>query len=97
MSQIDRGLDKLEQSLYETARILQLEPLEMRVDHWSDLDVGKGMGSSTADIVAGARAVVAACDCSLSPEQLARIATSIESSDGSMYPGIVAFNQKLGT
>jgi len=94
ITQIDPGLSKLAQSLRLTSQLLELEPLEIRVEHWSDLEVGKGMGSSTADIVAGARALATAAGRKLSSEQLAKIATSIESSDGSMYPGIVAFNQK---
>ena len=96
ITQIDPALSKLAQSLRQTSLHLELEPLEIRVEHWSDLDIGKGMGSSTADIVAGARALAAVADRTLTPQQLAEIATSIESSDGSMYPGIVAFNQKKG-
>lgn len=96
ITQIDTGLSKLAQSLRQTSLLLELEPLEVRVEHWSDLDIGKGMGSSTADIVAAARALAAVADHELTPEQLAKIATSIESSDGSMYPGLVAFNQKTG-
>jgi L-threonine kinase len=96
ITQIESGLSKLAQSLRQTSLLLELEPLEIRVEHWSDLDIGKGMGSSTADIVAGARALAATADRTLSPRQLAKIATSIESSDGSMYPGIVTFNQKAG-
>jgi len=96
ITQIDAGLSKVAQSLRQTSILLELEPLEIRVEHWSDLDIGKGMGSSTADIVAASRALAAATDRTLSPEQLAKLATSIESSDGSMYPGLVAFNQKTG-
>jgi len=95
ITQIEPGLGKLTQSLRRTSGLLELEPLEVRVEHWSDLDIGK-VGSSTADIVAAARALAAACDRTLSPGQLAKLATSIESSDGSMYPGLVAFNQKTG-
>lgn len=96
ITQLASGLSKIAQALRRTAAILELEPLEIRVEHWSDLEVGKGMGSSTADITAAARALAAAADRDLSPDQLAKIATSIESSDGSMYPGLVAFNQKTG-
>jgi L-threonine kinase len=96
VTQIEPGLGKLAQSLRRTSGLLELEPLEVRVEHWTDLDTGKGMGSSTADIVAAARALAAACDQALSSGQLAQIATSIESSDGSMYPGLVAFNHKTG-
>jgi L-threonine kinase len=96
ITQIEPGLGKLALSLRRTSDLLELEPLEVRVERWSDLDAGKGMGSSTADIVAAARALASACDRTLSPGQLAEIATSIESSDGSMYPGLVAFNHKTG-
>jgi L-threonine kinase len=96
ITQIEPRFSKLAQALRQTSSLLELEPLEIRVEHWSDLDIGKGMGSSTADIVAASRALAATADQTLSPAQLAKIATSIESSDGSMYPGIVVFNQKTG-
>jgi L-threonine kinase len=96
ITQLDRGFSKLAQSLRQTAAVLDLEPVEIRVEHWSDLEIGKGMGSSTADIVAAARALAAIAGRQLSPGELAHIATSIESSDGSMYPGLVAFNQQAG-
>lgn len=89
-------MSKLELSVLRTAEYLRLEPYEIRVAHWTDLDVGRGMGSSTADIVAAARAVAAAMDRSLNSSELASIATSVESSDGSMHAGIVAFDQKSG-
>ena len=95
ITQIAR-LSKLAQSLRQTAAVLDLEPVEIRVEHWSDLEIGKGMGSSTADIVAAACALAAIAGRELSPGELAHIATSIESSDGSMYPGLVAFNQQAG-
>ena len=96
ITQVDPGLSKIALALRRAATLLELEPLEIRVEHWSDLDVGKGMGSSTADITAASRALAAVADRALSPAQVAKIATSIESSDGSMYPGLVAFNQKTG-
>lgn len=88
---------KLELSLRKTAAHLDLKPCEIRVAHWTDLDVSKGMGSSTADIVAAARALSRAVGRDLDSAELAAIAVSIESSDGSMYPGVIAFNQKTGT
>jgi L-threonine kinase len=60
----------------------------------SDLPVGKGMASSTADIVAACRATAAALDCSISPEMISRIAGQIEPSDGVMYPGVVCYNHR---
>lgn len=82
---------KLWRAIELTARHLALGPLDARVEHWSDLDVAKGMGSSTADVVAGARAVAAAAGETLSARELAAIATQIEPSDGSMFDGVVAF------
>ena len=60
----------------------------------SDLPVGKGMASSTADIVAACRATAAALDRSLSPETISRIAGQIEPSDGVMYPGVVCYDHR---
>jgi L-threonine kinase len=89
-------LDKVNGALSKTLDVLELGAMEIAVEHWSDLDVGKGMGSSTADIVASARALASACARELTPVQLAEIATFIESSDGTMYPGIHAVNHKTG-
>jgi L-threonine kinase len=94
--QTNSHLDKVELSLLRTAEHLNLDPCEIRIAHWTDLELGKGLGSSTADIVAAARALAAAVDRKLTSAELASIATGIESSDGSMYPGLVAFNQKSG-
>ena len=88
---------KLELSLRHTAETLDLGELEIHVDSWSDLDVGKGMGSSTADILAAARALADAVGETLDSETLGAIAASIESSDGTMYEGIAAVNHKNGT
>lgn len=90
-------LSKLCQSIRATADLFNEGPFAVEVDRHTDLDVGKGMGSSTADIVAAARALANALGQELSHDDEARIAVDIESSDGSMYPGLVAFEQKTGT
>lgn len=87
---------KIEVALRRTIELLEVEPLEIFADHWTDLEVGKGMGSSTADIVAAASALASALGQTLKPEQIASIATSIESSDGTMYPGVAVVNHKTG-
>jgi L-threonine kinase len=89
-------LGKLCQSIRATAELFDAGAFAVEIDRHTDLDVGKGMGSSTADIVAGARAMASALGHQLSPGEEARIAADIESSDGSMYPGFVAFEQKTG-
>lgn len=85
---------KLELAIRHTAELLDLGTVEVTIRHWSDLDIGKGMGSSTADVLAGVRAVAEAVGESLSPEVEGRVAAMVESSDGSMYPGIAAVNHK---
>jgi L-threonine kinase len=57
---------------------------------------GQGFGTSTADITAALRAAAAAWNREISPETIARHAIGIEPSDGSMYPGCVAFAHREG-
>lgn len=85
---------KLELAIQHTVELLDLGAVEVMVRHWSDLDIGKGMGSSTADVLAGVRAIADAAGESLTPETEGRVAATVESSDGSMYPGIAAVNHK---
>jgi L-threonine kinase len=93
---LPQGKDKLARALAATARFLGTGPVSIEASTRSALAVGKGMGSSTADVVAGARALALAYGVHLTPAELARIATSIELSDGSMYEGIVAFCRRTG-
>jgi L-threonine kinase len=62
----------------------------------SSLPIGKGMGSSTADLSAACYAVAAALDRKLSPEAVAEIALSIEPSDGTFAPGIILIDHVAG-
>lgn len=57
----------------------------------SDLAEGKGLASSSADLVATARAVAAATDADVPTEDIEALLREIEPSDGIMYPGAVAF------
>lgn len=67
---------------------------------WLELDcpvpAGKGMGSSTADIVAAARAAAGCLGRELTHRQLAGLALSIEPSDGVMYRGVALFDHRRG-
>ena len=60
------------------------------------LDPGQGFGTSTADIAASVRAAAAAWRRSVAPKEIARIAVAVEPSDGSMFPGCVAFAHREG-
>ena len=74
-----------------------LEFLDMRtigghIEITSNVPMGKGMASSTADITAACRAVGDALNNPIPPETIAAIAGRIEPSDGVMFPGLVSFD-----
>jgi L-threonine kinase len=58
---------------------------------------GKGLGTSTADILAVAGATAAALGEQFRPEQLARIALAIEPSDSTMFPGLALLDHRRGS
>ena len=93
---VPAGRHKLERAIRQTAETLGTGPYEVLVRHSSALEVGKGLGSSTADVVAGARATASALGLGLDEHVLATLAASIETSDGSMYREIVAFDGRAG-
>ncbi|GAA3681691.1 kinase [Nonomuraea antimicrobica] len=57
----------------------------------STLPLGKGMASSSADLVASARAVADAFGLALNPAEIEDSLRGIEPSDGVMYDAVVAF------
>jgi L-threonine kinase len=63
----------------------------------SSLPRGKGMASSTADVVGAISATASALGVNLSPQEIAGLALSIEPSDGVMFPGIVLFDHREGS
>lgn len=62
----------------------------------SQLPVGKGMASSSADISACCQAVALKFGKCLSVDEIADIALTIEPTDGIFYPGIVLFDHIYG-
>ncbi|WP_379969807.1 kinase [Ectobacillus sp. sgz5001026] len=62
----------------------------------SNIPVGKGMASSSADLIASMKAVAASYELPVSEEILSILASSIEPTDGVMYDGIVAYDYKSG-
>lgn len=58
----------------------------------SNIPRGKGMASSSADIVASMRAVAHSYSIPLSHDVISNIATEIEPTDGIMYEGVVAYD-----
>ncbi|WP_128895652.1 GHMP family kinase ATP-binding protein [Longirhabdus pacifica] len=57
----------------------------------STVPVGKGLASSSADLVATARAISHCFDIELEEEQLETMLHQIEPTDGVMYEGVVSF------
>ncbi|MBI3688106.1 MAG: kinase [Actinobacteria bacterium] len=60
----------------------------------SSLPEGKGLASSSADLVAAARAVGNALGADLPPDRIEHLLRQIEPTDGVLYPGIVAFDHR---
>ncbi|MBE1556819.1 L-threonine kinase [Filibacter limicola] len=56
--------------------------------------MGKGLSSSTADLIAAARAVADFYNMNLSSDVIEDILKSIEPSDGIMYPGVTSYYHK---
>ena len=63
----------------------------------SPIPRSKGMGSSSADVVATIAATGLSLGVELSPEAIADIALSVEPSDGVMFPGIALHDHLEGT
>jgi uncharacterized protein involved in propanediol utilization len=55
---------------------------------------GKGLASSSADLVATARALAKALGTPMPPTRIERLLARIEPTDGVLYPGIVAFHHR---
>jgi L-threonine kinase len=66
------------------------------VNFRSELPVGKGMASSTADLSAVMASVLTSLQIPWEPEDIARIALEIEPSDPVMFPGITEFAHQDG-
>jgi uncharacterized protein involved in propanediol utilization len=60
----------------------------------SELPEGKGLASSSADLVATARALAAGLGIGLSATDIEALLRRIEPSDGVMYDGVVAFHHR---
>ncbi|MEE6449303.1 hypothetical protein RAH41_01890 [Gottfriedia acidiceleris] len=57
----------------------------------SNIPCGKGMASSSADIVASLRAIADSYRITLTNEMISMIATKVEPTDGVMYEGVVVY------
>jgi len=70
--------------------------LPYRLDVVSTLPCGKGLGSSSADMIASLRAVERCFRATLPPETVSRHLTAIEPNDGLHHDGTVAYHHTEG-
>lgn len=90
------GKEKTQQAIRKTLDYLDYPSYGATFAVLSEIPEGKGMASSTADIVAACRATADALGRPLSAEEISRIAISIEPSDGIMHPGVATYNHRRG-
>ncbi|MDX0852738.1 hypothetical protein GOD74_31200 [Sinorhizobium medicae] len=62
----------------------------------SELPEGKGLASSSADLVATARSIACCFKRRVPTTLIEKLMVEIEPSDGVMYPGVVAYQQRAG-
>ena len=72
------------------------EDLRAQVSVVNPIPRSKGLGSSTADVAAAISATATALGEEFSPEDVARLAISVEPSDGVMFPGLALFDHREG-
>ncbi len=72
-------------------------PLNGTIKIKSELFPGKGMASSSADIVATLRAIIKFYHLNTSEDIIGKIAACVEPTDGVMYNQVVAFNHYKGS
>lgn len=80
-----------------TLAALDMSSYGGRLELCGDVEVGRGLGSSTSDVTASILAVLAAAGRRLPPERIARIAVSAEvASDPLMFDRMLLFAQREG-
>ena len=87
---------KTKEAIKRTLKFFGQEGLgaNFRID--SQISLGKGMASSTADIGAAALAIACALGEEISSQEIVKIALSIEPTDGTLFDGIVIFDHRNG-
>ncbi|MDF2636000.1 MAG: kinase [Pelosinus sp.] len=86
---------KVISAIQKTLHYLQITD-HFHVTVRSELPIGKGMASSSADISAACQSIALSVGKLLSADEIANIALSIEPTDGIFYPGIVLFDHVKG-
>ncbi|GMA99411.1 GHMP kinase [Pelosinus sp. IPA-1] len=87
---------KVATAITKTLQFLKTTNDGFHVSVNSELPLGKGMASSSADISAACQCIALSRGTLLSPDEIADIALSIEPTDGIFYPGIILFDHVKG-
>jgi L-threonine kinase len=80
----------------KTLQYLQITDRNLHISVKSDLPMGKGMASSSADISAACQSIALCVGKVLTPDEIADIALSIEPTDGIFFPGVILFDHIKG-
>lgn len=88
---------KSKKAARETLKFLNEKNINIDLRIRSDIPLGKGMASSTADIVGSCLGIVTLLNKKISESEIAGLALSIEPSDGTMFKGIVLFDYLKGS
>jgi L-threonine kinase len=94
---LPEGKDKTRLALLKLAQSYALPPLQGTIEFSSQLPTGKGMASSTADMIAAMLAAAHSLQLTWQAEELARLALEVEPSDPVMFEGIVEFAHRDGS
>lgn len=87
---------KARKAFEETLKFFKQPDYGGEVQIKSEIPIGKGMASSTADIVGVCLATANALGETISNKEIAKIALSIEPTDGIMFKGITLFDHREG-
>lgn len=87
---------KVMTAIDKTLQYLKITHGTFHVSVKSELPMGKGMASSSADISATCQSIALSVDKILTPDAIADIALSIEPTDGIFYPGVILFDHIKG-
>ena len=91
------GLGRKSQlALARTLEYLGVDSFPFHIRLKSELPIGKGMASSSADIAAVCIAAAATFGETLTADEISRLAAGVEPTDGIFFPGVVRMNQMTG-
>ncbi|NMA69287.1 MAG: GHMP kinase [Desulfitobacterium sp.] len=89
--------EKTHRVLINFALAKDLPPFQAKLHLTSQLPIGKGMASSTADMVAALGSLIQALELPWEPQELVKFLLEIEPSDPVMFPGVTEFAHQDGS